>query len=254
MKMIKAIRNLLVMGLCACALASCGNNNVKGEEQFGDFSYNGNSLKEYAINEISVNEAKKLINLESDVVRLTSYDTTVVEKNSLPDTIKTILTKYASVEVTVKYYVSESENQQVRKDLFQGTDFMYLLTENNYTPFGQMAVKNIYVNDGLLDDMEQANLDYKNDYRNMTSPFNNPYTYHTSENGDLIIQSHYFAELPASTQGGIGSTFRQDCESVLDSEGKITLWQSSLGIYTATPTGTVKQGYIFEASFSWTEK
>jgi hypothetical protein len=95
---------------------------------------------------------------------------------------------------------------------------------------------------------------FHEDSANLVSPFDRPYTYHESETGDLIVQTHHFAELPSSVNGGIGATFRQDCELVFDPEGKITLWQSSLGLYTSTPTGTALEGYIFAASFAWTEK
>jgi len=250
----KILREFILIGIFSLMLSGCNFSKSEAKNQFGDFSYNGNFLKEYAVKQINVDEAKDLIYLEDNQIKLTNYNEMVIDKENLSSTIKTILTKYASVEIVVKYYVSGTEEQQVRKDLYQGTDFLYMLTQNDYTPFGQMSTKHIYVNDGLLDSMEEENKNYKNDYRNMTSPFNEPYTYHTSETNELIIQSHYFAELPASTQGGIGSTFRQDCESIMDSEGKIRYWQSSLGIYTSTPTGTVKQGYIFEAEFSWIEK
>jgi hypothetical protein len=41
---------------------------------------------------------------------------------------------------------------------------------------------------------------------------------------------------------------------VYDEEGKLVKWQSSLGVYTATPSGTMKQGYILEMDFNWVVK
>ena len=237
--------------LGALLLTACNGTSFMGGSGFGDFSYNGIFLKEYATKQIGVNEAKKLVNITNDgKVRKQLTD----EEANGDNNIYTVLTKYSSLVSTVKYYLSENEEQQVRQDIYQGTDLKHLLETNHYEPFGQMSVRYLFVNDGLLDDMEQQNVEFKESLSHITSPFNEPYTYHTNEENKLIVQTHHFAELPASVGGGIGSTFRQDCELIFDEEGKITFWQSSLGLYTSTPTGTVKEGYIFEVAFEWINK
>ena len=257
------MKTVKLMGalLSVLTITSCNNKVFSSSRNFGDFSYNGIFLTEYATKQIGVEEAKALVDItpvsqpnrmvkRAGDVEDTEAEVEVVET----DNVETVLTKYASLVTTVKYYISDNEEQQVRKDIYQGTDFKYLLDINHYEPFGQMSVKYLFVDDVLLDDMEAQNKKFKNSRNNLASPFNDPYTYHTNEENKLIVQTHSFAELPASVGGGIGSTFRQDCELIFDEEGKISFWQSSLGIYTSTPTGTIKEGYIFEVDFEWVTK
>lgn len=246
MKKIIKIAGLL---LNTIAMSACGSEPAI--KWFGDFSYNGIFLTEYATKNIVVDEAKDLVEITP-----ANPSNRMVKSSNKADNgcVEAVLTKYASVVATVKYYVSEEEQQQVRKDIFQGTDFKSLLDTNHYEPFGQMSVKYLFVDDTLLDDMEKQNEDFKNSNLHIISPFNDLYTYHTNEENKLILQIHHFAELPASSAGGIGSAFRQDCELIFDEEGKIMFWQSSLGLYTSTPTGTVREGFIFEVEFEWINK
>ena len=246
----KLSKSLICLSSLLMLATSCSPSEFF--KQFGEFSYKGTYLNEYAVKDITVDEAKELIDIDVNpsMIKKLRFDADVVAK----DTVKAVLAKYASLEITVKYYIEESDDQQTRVDLYQGTEFMYLLTSNHYSPFGQMNVKYLFVDDNLLDEMEVENANFNETEENLTSPFSNPYTYHTDENNQLVLQTHSFAELPASVTGGIGATFRQDCELLFDTEGKISLWQSSLGLYTSTPTGTTREGYIFEAAFAWTEK
>jgi len=247
----KIIKNIVVL-LGVLMMASCGKGLTNQNTNFGDFGHNGVFLKEYATKQITVDQAKQLVNIN---VNKPSADRLKKQLNNITnENTQTVLTNYASLVTTVKYYISDNEKQQVRQDIYQGTDFKFLLETNHYEPFGQMSVKYIFVDDELLDDMEEENKEFLDSYQHITSPFNKPYTYHTNDDNNLIVQTHSFAELPASTCGGIGSTFRQDCELMFDEEGKIMYWQSSLGLYTSTPTGTVKEGYIFEVGFEWVNK
>ena len=248
----KRIINYVGALLCAGALTGCNQNAEAMGNSFGNFGHNGVFLTEYATKQITVDEAKQLVDIIPASLTRRSLNDTEREINN--DNIHTVLAKYAFLTTTVKYYISDREEQQVRQDIYQGTDFKYLLENNHYEPFGQMSVKYLFVDDVLLDDMERQNAEYVATDSHLTTPFNEPYTYHTNEENKLIVQTHSFAELPASTCGGIGSTFRQDCELIFDEEGKIMFWQSSLGLYTSTPTGTVKEGYVFEVSFDWTSK
>ena len=246
----KNIIKLVGTLLSVLSITSCNqlvNVDLSG---FGDFSYKGIFLKEYATEQIDVEAAKELVDISMPNKKARRSEVS----DGLSESMKTVLTKYASLTTTVKYYISDREEQQVREDFYQGTDFKFLLETNHYEPFGQMSVRYLFVDDDLLDDMERQNEEFLAEYHHIVSPFNEPYTYHKSEDETLIVQTHSFAELPASVGGGIGSTFRQDCELIFDEEGKISFWQSSLGLYTSTPTGTVKEGYIFEVGFTWTAK
>lgn len=128
------------------SLTSCNKNEeAKENNKFGDFSYNGIFLNEYAKKAITLEEAKNLIYIEpfneiKNVNKAISSFTT--EENS---TVNDILQKYGNLIVTVKYYVDQCEEQQVRKDFYQGTDFKNLLFENHYSPFSQINIKYLFV-------------------------------------------------------------------------------------------------------------
>ena len=253
----KLLSKLFVLStLSIVSLASC-NIKANKDSYFGDFSYNGIFLNEYATKNITVYEAKQLIKLNNYDVKKVS-DRNYLNSTSFIDlsneTIVSLLSKYSSVTATTKYYINDENKEQEREDIYQGTDFLSIIESNNYEPFGQMKVKYLYVDNSILDYMETKNEEFINDKSNVVCPFTTPYTYHSNESNELIIQTHSFAELPASVNGGIGSAYREDCEILFDEEGKITFWQASLGIYTSTPTGTIKQGYIFSVNFSWQSK
>lgn len=218
---------------------------------FGLFSYNGIFLTEYAKEKIDVVRAKTLVDVKSEN---TSNKSMIKKEAYSSNTIDSLLENYSSLEITAKYYVDDSSDLQERVDLYMGTEFKNLLKTNSYSPFAQMTVHYVYVDDAILDYMEEVNTSFGSDPANYICPFSEPFTYHTDEDGKLILQTHSFAELPASVNGGIGASFREDCELIFDYQGKIRFWQSSLGLYTSTPTGTSKEGYIFEASFNWASK
>ncbi len=243
---------LLAPLLVAASLTSC--DGEPGPVNFGLFGHNGVYLTQYAVAKVSLSEAKSMIDIDAPNANPKYRSTHSMDLSEENETIRSILTRFGSLTATVKYYVSGEEEQQVRTDLYQGTELLYLLKNNSYSPFAQMAVKYIYLDDGLLDELEEVNRAYKEDLDNLISPFDSPYTYHKDERGELVIQTHHFAELPSVINGGIGSTFLQDCELKYDAEGKIEVWQSSLGLYTTTPTGTSLEGYIFEAAFAWALK
>ena len=237
--------------LAAACLAGCAGDN--GQERFGLFGHNGVYLTEHAVSRISLYEAKTLIG-EEDSLRLKSRYNETSSIDYENETIRSILTRFASVKTTVRYFVSGEDKQQVKEDMYQGTEFLYLLKNNSYSPFAQMAVKYIYLNSSILDELEAENKAYKENLANLITPYDCPYTYHRDARGEFVLQTHYFAELPSVINGGIGSTFQQDCELKYDAEGKAEKWQSSLGLYTSTPTGTSLEGYIFEADFEWVMK
>lgn len=258
MKYFSKIFKTMVVVLLGIAVIGCTSEKEEHKTElgnFGIFSYNGIYLKEYATEEISVVDAKKLLNVEK--VTKTNKTTTLGgaynPADSSEDTLR-ILKGYASLRTSVKYYVSGKDEEQVRTEIYSGEEFLAILEENRYIPFGQMTAKYLCMNDEILEEMEESNVKFREDISSITYPFNNPYTYHTNSKSELIVQTHNFVELPASINGGIGSFFRQDCELLFDEEGKIKLWQSSLGLYTSTPTGTVLQGYIFRVDFDWEVK
>ena len=175
---IKTISLLLLLGLVAC-------NKVE-KASFGEFSYRGIFLTEYATKQINVDEAKKLVDVSSYSNKPMAKRANNDYKEDADD-INTVLKRYGSLLTTVKYYVSEENKQQVRQDLYQGTDYKNLLESNYYEPFGQMSVRYLFVNDGLLDEMEARNVEFDQESGYLVNPFNQPYTYHTNEDKQLII-------------------------------------------------------------------
>ncbi len=255
----------VVFAFAACFATGCKKDN-KGE-RFGEFSYNGKYLTRYARNEISASEAKSLIRNKTKLVShsVTEYDYTysllgvnTIDPKDTPappkSLVDSVLTEYGGLDVVTKYYIEQEEELQKKNDLLQGTDLKYVIEENKFAPFSQLVAKGIVIFEELIDYMEEQNELFRASEMAKIAPFQNIFAYYTDRAGNIIIHTHNFAEIPSSVGGGIGCNFRQDVEIVYDSENKICKWQTSLGIYTATPKGTMKQGYISEIEFDWLVK
>lgn len=251
---------VVCMVVCACLLTACKKNT----KYFGEFGYKGNRLKEYATRAITASEAKEIIpdtisasaQAQSKVVFTSSTMGDLVQIESKPsaEMVDAVIKKYASCTITTKYYVEGKEKLQTKEDTLRGTDLKNMLADNQFQPFNQLTAKCVLVYDDLIDYMEGCNEQFKASPEASIAPFIDIFTYHADSDGNLIVQTHDFAEIPASVGGGIGCSYRQDTEIVYDAEGKMTLWQTSLGVYTATPEGTMKDGYILEMNVEWTEK
>ena len=242
---------LAVMLLFSGLLASCS----KTGNIFGEFGYNGKYLYSFADKTITPVQAKNLISMGNVNGLGASVTTIAMEKPSVPENkISALLAEYSSVVITTKYYVADTEDQQTKVDELQGTDFKALLTTNEIAPFNQLVVKNIIAYSELIDYMEYSNDQFVGSQKAEVAPFKDIFTYHTTKTGNLVIQSRDFAEIPASIAGGIACSFRQDSEVEYDAEYKISRWQTSLGLWSTTPNGTSKQGYILEVQFDWIKK
>ena len=223
-------------------LLSCGNA-ANPQERFGEFGYNGIYLSTFSSSRISAAEAYALLpKSRRDINPRRAYV-------PMDSTVGSIMSRFGSLYASVSYYVEEEEEQQVRSEIFQGSDFQAILTRNVYVPFGQMSVEYLLIDSSILDHMEEDNAAFASS--SSAVPFKEPYTYHRSAEGNLVVQTHRYAELSTSNGGGIGASFRQDAEMLYDGEGKMVKWQSSLGLFTSTPSGTSRQGYIFEAQLQW---
>jgi hypothetical protein len=259
MKKIKVICLLLVLAL-ATSLCACNKqkeeNQVVLNSQFGEFGYNGSTLTDYAIKTISANEAKELLPLSNnDESSEEGSALDKFEKGVLPSkVIREILTAYAGCYVTTEYYLDSFESVQTKTDKLVGTDFKNFLIENQFVPFNQLVAKIIVAYDELIDYMEEENKRFQTTEQGLVAPFKTIFSYHVNEEGNLIIQSRDFAEIASSVGGGVGCSYRQDTEIVYDAEGKMVLWQTSLGISTSAPQGTMRQGYILEMKVDWIEK
>lgn len=255
--------------LIGCLLTATGCK--KDPKRFGQFSYNDIWLYSFATTDISYARAKELV--QSDEAPAIMYEkdgAALLASCAMPISVNpadpmntplpsetlvdSVLSKYASVEIVTKYYVTNEKDQQEKIDFLQGTDLKNMLRFNEYAPFGQLVTKGIIVFDELVDFMQAENDKFVENKQNTVAPFNTIFTYHTDDEGNVVIQTRDFAEIPSSVGGGVGCSYRQDTEQLYDSENKLVKWQTSLGVYTATPNGTLQQGYILEVEFHWNQK
>lgn len=273
-KMKKIVYLVLCLALCFAAVnvSACGNNNGKGFfSQFGEFSYKGKMLNDYAVNTISADQAKKIISVRNSGYSKYSatesesvaelYGVSCMSLNAdrktctPPDSmINNILRDYAGCSVTTKYYIDSSEEVQSKTDSVTGLDFKSVLQDNRFTPFNQLVAKNVIVFTELIDYMEEENKAFATSDAGVVAPFKNIFSYHTDAEGNLIIQIRDYAEIASSVGGGIGCSYRQDTEILYDAGGKMIMWQTSLGLASSTPQGTIKEGYILEMNVEWIEK
>ena len=249
-----AIIMLLVMMCCSFLLSGCfGNPSVP--VKFGEFGYNGRYLTAFATQTILPSQAKQILSNNMGGINTLSAKTLAASASVDPTPDQTlidfVLAQYSGCQITTKFYVEGSEDQLTKSDYLIGTDLKSMLEENKFTPFSQLVAKYVLCFPNLIDNMEQLNAEFRASQESIVAPFANIFTYHTNEKGELVIQTRDFAEIPSSVGGGIASSYRQDTEILYDAQNKIQKWQTSLGLYSATPQGTMKQGYILEVEFNW---
>ena len=233
---------------------------------FGEYGYNGKYLREYSVGEISLSEAKKIV-AASKVKTYATQKTEqglfiskhpnlslVTDPNLSPseEQLHSILDKYSVCIATTDTFVENGNASDPNHTVeIRGTDLRNMLKNNEYTPFAQMDVKIVMIFDEILDNMEATNQKFMNSSNKDNVPFRKIFTYGKDSLGNLVLKISDYSEMPSSESGGISSSYRQDFEICYDSEGKIRVWQASLGLSIATPKGTVKQGYILKCNFTW---
>lgn len=160
-KITKILAGMLVF---VCCFSTGCKKDDKKTTTFGEFSYEGKYLTSYAENEISANEAKSLIQNKTSAISYSviknenAYSLLSVNPSEPMDTplpsknlVDSVITKYASIEILTKYYVSEQENQQQKRDFLQGTDLKSVIEENKFTSFSQLVAKGVIIFDELID-------------------------------------------------------------------------------------------------------
>lgn len=232
--------------------------DFKKDEQFGEFGYYDHYLIKHSKEEISASDAKKII-VDNANNRGQILGTAIpgIRDNAIPlpsdDFVICIMSSYADCTVETTYYINDGD-EEVKLDYLQGTDFRAMVEDNAFTPFNQVLAKAVIVFPEIIDHMEEQNSNFKENEKYHEYPFKTLFSYHKDSEGNLVIQCRDFAEIPASEAGGVACSYRQDTEIVFDECNKIKTWQTSLGVYTATPTGTITQGYILKINFVWHEK
>ncbi|MBQ7913150.1 MAG: hypothetical protein IJ308_05365 [Clostridia bacterium] len=252
---------LSVFASCAFLFSACDDGSqTNTAKRFGQFGYNGKYLTAFTTKDITASEAKGILSTnmnenfvqEDSSVSFASVIYTAVEGEE--ETVTYMVEKYAGCTITTKYYVEGNEEQSEKIDEIRGTDFKNMLQENFFAPFSQVVARYLICYPGVIDEMEALNEEFKNSKEGEIAPFRNVFSYHTDVEGNFVLQIRDFSEIPSSIGGGVGCSYRQDSEILFDTENKITKWQTSLGLYTATPQGTMKQGYILEIDFDWIVK
>lgn len=251
--------------LLSCGSVFAGCSKDKGgdnTEQFGQFTYLGRKLVEYAVEDISSSDVKdKLVNLNINIgAKASSADIYEGEINPPTPSEQLVIDlkyKYSNCDVTIKYYTVDSDDQQSKTSVLGGDDYDDTLRKNEYRVTNQIIVKNLILYSDLIDYMEEENEAFEERLKQGTekSPYNCVFSWHLSKNKELVIKQHDFVEISSAVRGGVSCSYLQDIEMVYDEEYKIKKWQTSLGIYTETPNdGTVKQGYIMEIDFNWNSR
>ena len=227
------------------------------KHRFGEFSYEGTYLMSDAQEQLTFNQAKKIVSENSKKTSASAHTlSTYISSSILPDqeTINSIRRRYASCTITTYYYQDGTKNRLSKTDVAEGTNLQTLLSENKFSAYAYLEAHLLVVSNNVLEALEQQNADFHDSSESINCPFQDCYTYHKDSNGFLIIQNHAFSEIPSTVTGGISVSYRQDTETTYDADNKITHWQSSLGVLTSTPTGSVHEGYILEIDFKWTLK
>lgn len=237
-------------------------------EQFGQYGYKGHYLTSFASEQITFSDAKVIA--ESTTTGALAgknvvYMSSASGGQALPasavevpeEIVDELLSNYKGVSVVTRYYTEDKKQQQQQTHDIIGNEFKNLLTANEFIPYSRARAKFVIITPSIIDAMEAENKAFHDDTAtSRVAPFKNIYSYHKNEQGCLVIQINSFAEIASSTGGGIGSNFIQSNEILYDAEGKISRWQTSLGLNILNPSDgdDLKQGYILEVEFVWLPK
>ena len=269
----KNLVRIICVALLVAILASCcfGFSACKAKDKmFGKFRCYGHYLIQKGVKTIDAVTAKAktwktaATNAQAMHAGFTSIGFTgeeAGESNVKPtpkDVVVSIMTKYSGFTTTTVYYEvdgSANKAKEVSKtDEYLGEICESTLLENKLTPYAQMVANNIIAYDGLIDWMEERNAEHNSSDKTHIFPFSTPYSYWVDENDNLVIQTHKYINIDANYTGGISCYYLQDSEIVYDKEGKLSLWQTSLGVAYASTAGTAKEGFIMTINFDWAEK
>ena len=264
----KKILLTFLMLICLFSFTSC-SNSTNLEKGFFKFLQNGKALEEYAKNQIKESKIVEIVKKQysdlenkSNTVKLTSAitDLTEEEGNTIPQTltedeIGTYLSTYGGLSIVTNYLPDNEKNKfEQKEDKIFGTQLKTVIQRNYYELYGQIEAAILVLNEDIINYLQSLDEKFQNSKYKKIAPFNNAVTYHQDAMGYPVIHISDFAELPASVVGGIGCFYRQDIEAVYDNENKIKIWQTSLGVYTSTPNGTVYEGIILKIDFDWALK
>ncbi len=239
---------ILVLALQVFLLASCQSEG----EQFGHFGYNGHYLTRFGKEKITATEAKAILAGET-----TTANASLVTRSAMTsdqpapsaELVKSIENKYASVNITTKYYVEGEDKQQEKSNKYFSTNMINMISKNEFEPYSLTVVKGVVIFDELINYMEEQNVKFSENRGG--APFLNIFEYWKDDAGNVVIQINDFTNIPASEGGGIDCAFLQEIEIQYDNEGKMVKWQASLGVYITEAESTRLEGHIVEVELDW---
>lgn len=224
---------LCALLLVACCLTMSGCSDKS--EKFGLFSHDGYSLTTLKKNDLSYEQARSIVAKNS-----------VSKRGLTTDQVEELTSTYNSLTIYVTYWDSNTDKVDVQTKIINGRDLTDMFTANEISISSGVLVKNIFMSDPLLNELEEKNSGFTN-----TIYFNSLYSYHEDADERLVIRSNDFQEITTDVTGGISAAFIQENEVLYDNNNLITKFQSSFGMQFNTLGSTQLHGTVLEVDFEW---
>lgn len=236
------------LSIASClTLFACGGTN---QEQFGLFTHNGYALKTFKSDDLNYSQAKSIITNTSFISLTTNEDSDIEDDIETLVDIDELMNKYASVKIITKYWESDSKDPEENTTTVPTTYLETIFKNNEHQIITGMIVKNVFINENLLENLENLNSQFNDKY----APFTDIYSYHKNDDNCFVLRANDYSEIKAETIGGVSAIFIQQNESLYNENNLIVKFQSSFGMQFQTPSGTLEQGTVLEVEFVWNEK
>lgn len=254
----------LICLVCVFGLTAC---NKDLGERFGMFSVGGKYLISLGKNKIEAAAAKALLRVKNgifaDAMEVADVEggSEVIEGEPNRD-YSNLVSKYSSIEVSIDLWDAnkKGELEKVNKlHIYSGQQLKDTLKNNRVFLESSIDVAYLICNDQYIEFFEKINEEFKLQDSYELSPFKQVFTYLETdpkkENKCFVLQVHTYKDLD-NFYGGVAARFIQECEYKFDEEGKITNFQSSLGITINNPDSSLQfnGGRNVEIAFTWKEK
>ncbi|MCH5161944.1 MAG: hypothetical protein J1G38_00450 [Clostridiales bacterium] len=257
-------KRMLALALTAAiaavpALAGCEEDGGKDKEvAFGVFEQNGYHLTAFATKEISGQQALQMVKTGSSTLTHAKPRLNYVKDAPPPlsaEDYNAFASAYAQFTVEISYFKDGSSKKKTETQIVANQSFHEYLQQNSVPASAGLVIKNFVLSADAVNYMVEQNSKFMADPRYIYAPFRSLYSFHLDKAGRLVVQMRDYTEIPASaTGGGVDCNYRQDTEAVYDGENKLIKWHTSLGVMISTAGDTLKEGYIYEAKFTWGEK
>lgn len=264
--------------LCAvtllCTLSACNKDNG----YFGYFQQNGYRLHSFATKNITANDALNMLSGGSKQAKVGSSSPVTPIVNSpkalvsdddeveraKQEAIQIALAQSNRIVVTTQFFKEGEDDMQKEVSEQMGTTVSDFLNKDIINSAVGLSIRNLLLTTERIEQMEVENAEFKNSAESINALYNNLYTFHTDKQNHLIVQMHYFVEIPANTMGGgISCYYIQDTEIMYDiltssnlnkSIARISKWQTSLGVVISTAGDSIHEGFVYQVDVDWMSK